>query len=343
MKKYGVILMLAIMICVIGCGKEEKDNNQVTEVEGEQVTNEENYAEMETDSTDNENNIVLPDIEYEEWVRDGDGKKRFGFNVPLGWEYTGVGLKASDSESEDMYLMCVKGQCMDWYETEVAPEKMFEHNGAIVQLEKTFDTVYGTCKLFSADAQEENWADGVYALIKLDDEWCVMIQSSVTYEGIKSALLYMEEYVCIMTGPKQIPIVFDYEYPNWLTDDNGNKLMGFNAPIGMTRMENDPAVCFQDGAKLVRILNTDYGYAYSCMSGGNEGDLYTKKNEVDTIYGKAKIYDVKVAWGENNIYCEMAYFCVNGVYIWVQYKDYDAEGYTNQLEDIISNQLFTQE
>lgn len=343
MKKYGVILMLAIMICVIGCGKEEKDNNQVTVVEGEQVSNAENYTELETDSTDNENNIVLPDIEYEEWVRDGDGKKRFGFNVPLGWEYTGRGLKASDSKSEDMYLMCVKGQWMDWYETEVAPEKMFEHNGAIVQLEKTFDTVYGTCKLFSADAQEENWADVVYALIKLDDEWCVMIQSSVKYEGIKSALLYVEEYICIMTGQKQIPIAFDYEYPNWFTDDNGNKLIGFNTPMGMKRMDDDTAVCLQDGSRYVRILDTDYNLAYKIMTGGDEESVYTQKSEVETLYGTAKIYDVKLTWGGYETYLEEAVLCVNGAYILIQYSDYSVDGYVNKLEEIITNQLFLQE
>lgn len=109
-------------------------------------------------------------------------------------------------------------------------------------------------------------------------------------------------------------------------------------------MEDDPAICMQNGSKYIRVLNTTYNYAYQIMSGGDEDVVYTEKGEVETVYGTAQIYEQRIineTYGD--IYSEMALFNVNGVYILIQYNDYGAEGYTSELEEIITNQLFVQE
>ena len=360
MKKYGLVLALVVMILAMGCGKGEADvdsgnGNDQMNIESNVFTEDVGSANKEDEST-----ITVPDVEYEEWLVDVEGNKLFGYNVPLGWTsekgdvskgHVSVELYEYGSEQQwgDITIHCSKGNdWMMWYETEIAPDYM-QNSGVAYDLEKTIETVYGKCKIFYGRTDEENRGESIYSLIKLDDNWCVCFIGYDGYYGLDILGCFMEDYIHIITGEKQTAIMVDYEYENYLVDEKGNQLMGFNTPIGMERVEDDPAVCMQnsDGSKTVRILNTDCEYAYFIMNGGREDAEHIFKDEIETVYGTAKIYDVKLAWGSGEvsgvIYLEEALFCVNGVYIWVQYTDYTAEGCVNELEEIIKSQLFVQE
>ena len=384
MKKYSLVIALIVMIFAMGCGK---GNAEVDSVNGSNEMNVENNVSKENLGNANQEDVstvTVPDVEYEEWLTDDEDNKLIGFNVPEGWTITERRTKRNftikDSFSNEMTILCVPkdaGRIPDIYE-----------NGCFEGLEGwctyfddgNIDTdEYGTIKFIYEDGIEENLAGSELAVFKLNEEYYVCVELLVWstedfaahYEytkmlesNVKEMFGIEESLNIIITEAEQFEVP-DYDYPHWLEDENANKLIGFNSPIGMNRVESESEGILMrtaNGNKAFQIMITDSYYASIIKKGRDEanedsGMIYTEKGEIETIYGNIKLYelhdtymskeyngDILIKEEENHFYMDYGLLNFKGKYILFTYVDYTKQdGYTGELEEIIKNQLFVQE
>ena len=190
-------------------------------------------------------------------------------------------------------------------------------------------------------------------------EYTKMLESNV-----KEMFGIEESLNIIITEAEQFEVP-DYDYPHWLEDENANKLIGFNSPIGMNRVESESEGILMrtaNGNKAFQIMITDSYYASIIKKGRDEANedsrmIYTEKGEIETIYGNIKLYelhdtytskeyngDILIKEEENHFYMDYGLLNFKGKYILFTYVDYTKQdGYTGELEEIIKNQLFVQE
>lgn len=364
MKKYSLVIALIVMIFAMGCGKEDVENQNV-EGDSEVVLENGVLGENNDSTVDQEDKtIVLPDIEYEEWLTDVDDNKLIGFNLPFGeigevskFENTvSVDIKLDEYSTNDITIVCSRDEAYGlakWYDEEKI-SAVFKSPGSEGSLEKVLDTPYGVCKIFYCLTEGENVVNNVYGLLKLNDEWGVVIEGYELDENKKAGVLFIEKVIfALLNSNNTYPT--NYDYPNKLKNDEGIEIIGFNTPVGMTREEATMIIngveetldgIWFDGNRCgLSIKKADFRWAAGIESGEYAWMNFYLKKEIETVYGVAKIYEMNTTNGIDDtlIYGETAVINVNGQNVVIDYSDYGADGYTGKLEEIIQNQLFIQE
>ncbi len=364
MKKILMILLLSVFVGnLIGCGNKEVNSTHGSD-------NVETFEIIEN-SVEEEKEIKLPDIAYDEWLTDEAGNKLFGFNVPAGWEILerrserSVTLQSTINSNYQIGVYCVPfeqgSRIPDIYTTGKCEilEDVYTYTE-----DGTTETIYGTFKFVAETALEEGFGGSELALLKQNEQWCVGIDVWLPFdysiEEDKGEELFRVSLIKNIVNAMINETSNEYEYPHWLVDENGRKIIGFQEPEGFAVSE---AVVWKNewNTNVVSMGNDDMKWtkyiivddisiekAYQMVRGWyvSEGqdytETYTVKKEMDTGYGTVVIYEYLLE-GENvDVYRDMALMNVNGSYVAIEYDDTSAVSYTGELENIIT-QLFAQE
>ena len=374
MKKYSLVIALIVMISAMGCGK---GNAEVDSVNGSNEMNVESDVSTENVGSDNkedESTLIVPEVEYEEWLMDDEDNKLFGFNIPEGWAITERRTKrnftlkdSSVNEIKILYVASDTGTIPTLFEQGRCKE--YEHYFSYYNDGEMDTEAYGKIKFIYEDGIEENLAGTEYAILKVCENGYVCVNTTVwstenfdahyEYQTMLEELvkeMFVLDGIFIGTPSTDDQIeVPTYDYPYWIEDDEGNDIMGFNAPEGMNREEvtmlingveeTQDGIWFKGDSCSFSISLATSERAECIEKGVYAKNNYTLKNTIETVYGTAKIYEMTTTNGIDDklFYMEYALININGQNVIIEYCDYKVVGYTGKLEEIIKSQLFMQE
>lgn len=366
-------LLLLSSLLLAACGSPEATvpsaENPLNATESDTVSPAPSEAPLPTDIPDESS--AFPRADYDSWLVDADGNKLWGYYAPVGFikneEYSSDRTAYYARDGIDIaginiiYFPDDDERWKNWYETDIPDESLYNYDSEDIFITAsangTIETPYGVFKDYLLTDERKDYSDSEIAFLSLPDGGCIEVRYGIS-KWEYNPFVYrgsMEYLLKILTYEKPETIIISDSYENYLVDANGEKIWGCNT-LPDVSVDNSPL----DLASLGNIIHMENSqFTISIQENHqllpiyelNESELaigedpyrntfyakYTFKEEIDTIYGTAKLYEEHDS--DTNATLEAAIFKINGRYIYVSYSASDAS-YQGVLKNIIETQLF---